>query len=70
MLIYIENIPLTDDNPVSKELKTLQKINEEGERFKKMKLNMSVFEMIRNRDSVLLNAIAYEIDTSGVRNSR
>lgn len=70
MLIYIENIPLNDDNPVSKELKTLQKINEEGERFKKMKLNMSVFEMIRNRDSVLLNAIAYEIDTSGVRNSR
>lgn len=70
MLIYIENIPLADDNPVSKELKTLQKINEEAERFKKMKLNMSVFEMIRNRDSVLLSAVAYEIDNSGVRNSR
>ena len=70
VLIYIENIPLTDDNPVSKELKTLQKINEEGERFKKMKLNMSVFEMIRNRDSVLLNSIAYELDNSGARNSR
>jgi hypothetical protein len=59
VLIYIENIPLTEDNSVSKELKILQKINEVGEKFKKMKLNMSVFEMIRNRDSVFISTISY-----------
>lgn len=37
------NIPLAEDNPVSKELKILQKIDEEGTKFKNVKINMSVF---------------------------
>jgi hypothetical protein len=59
VLIYIENIPFGSDNPISKELKILQRINEEGEKFKRMKINMSIFEMIRNRDSVLYNSISF-----------
>jgi hypothetical protein len=43
VLIYIENIPLASSNPVVNELKILKNINEESEKFKKMKLNMSVF---------------------------
>lgn len=43
VLIYIENIPLAENNPVTEELKILKKINEVGEKFQRMKLNMSVF---------------------------
>lgn len=67
VLIYIENIPLASSNPVVNELKILKNINEESEKFKKMRLNMSVFEMIRNRDGVLLNSVTYYIENSGLR---
>ena len=39
----------------------LQRINGMAARFKEMRLNMSVFEMIRNRDSVLMRVIAYDL---------
>lgn len=70
MLIYIENIPLGKDNPVSKELKILQNINEEGIKFQLMKINMSVFEMIRNRDTVLLSIVSFEIEIRKIRELR
>jgi hypothetical protein len=43
VLIYIENIPFGTDNPLAKELNILKRINEEGDKFKRMKINMSIF---------------------------
>lgn len=41
-LIYIENIPLSKDHDAMSELEIVQRINEESERFREMKLNMSI----------------------------
>ena len=32
-----------------------------------MHLNMSVFEMIRNRDTVLMKVIEYQLNNSGIK---
>lgn len=47
-MIYIENIPLSKNNTVIEDLKTVERINDESDRFKKMKLNMSLLEIIEN----------------------
>jgi hypothetical protein len=46
VMIYVENIPLTKHNPIIEELQTIQKINEEAERFKNIKINMSFLEIM------------------------
>ena len=46
VMIYVENIPLTKNNPIIEELQTIQKINEEAERFKSIKINMSFLEIM------------------------
>ncbi len=42
------------------ELEIVQRINEESERFRKMKLNMSVREIIDNCEDVISRLIEYE----------
>lgn len=44
----------------------LQKINRIGALFQAMHLNMSIFEMIRNRDAVLLATLAHHIRTQHI----
>lgn len=53
VMIYVENIPLSKNNPVIEDLKTVERINEESERFKKMKLNMSLLQIIENCEDVV-----------------
>lgn len=53
VLIYIENIPLTSDNEIMRELHVIEQISEEAEKFQAMKLNMSLYEIINNPDSVI-----------------
>lgn len=62
ILIYIENIPLSRDNDLMAELETVQKIKEESERFREMKLNMSIREIIDNCEDVISKVIQYEFN--------
>lgn len=52
-MIYVENIPLTKNNPIIEELKTIQKINEEAERFKSIKINLSFLEIMQKEEFVI-----------------
>jgi hypothetical protein len=60
ILIYIENIPLSRDNDLMAELETVQKIKEEADRFREMKLSMSIREIIDNCEDVISKVIQYE----------
>ena len=53
VMIYVENIPLTKNNPIIEELQTIQKINEEAERFKSIKINMSFLEIMEKEEAVI-----------------
>jgi hypothetical protein len=66
VLIYLTKIPLKEGNVLEEEMRVLKEINKLASEFKKMKLDMSVFEMIRNRDAVLMKAIKHEIDTEKI----
>lgn len=66
VMIYVENIPLSKNNPVIEELKTVERINEESERFKKMRLNMSLLQIIENCEDVVTALINEEIKEKGV----
>jgi hypothetical protein len=59
VLIYIENIPLPEKNPVFKDLETLRAINRESQRFRQMKLNMSIFTITKNMEEVIAAVVAY-----------
>jgi hypothetical protein len=54
VLIYIAKIPLAHDHAVCHELALLKSISNYSRRFQEMRLNMSVFEIIRNRHTVLM----------------
>lgn len=66
VLIYLTKIPLKEGNVLEEEMRVLKEINKLASEIKKMKLGMSVFEMIRNRDAVLMKAIKHEIDTEKI----
>lgn len=53
-----------------KDLQTMRLINEESARFKKIKLNMSIFEMMKNVDNVIASLIIYEINEANVKEMR
>ena len=61
VMIYIENIPLSKNNTVIEDLKTVERINDESDRFKKMKLNMSLLEIIENCQDVITALINEQI---------
>ena len=50
-----------------KDLQTMRLINEESARFKRIKLNMSIFEMMKNVDNVIASLIIYEINEANVK---
>jgi len=66
VLIYLTKIPLKDGNALEQEMRVLQEINNFAEKFKKMRLNMSVFEMIRSKEKVLMRVIQHQIRTAEV----
>lgn len=45
-MIYIQNIPLDRNNEIMAELYVMESIKEEAQRFKEMKINMSVKEIM------------------------
>jgi len=45
-MIYIENIPLSKDNRIIEELNIITKVKEKTEMFQKMKINLSIKEII------------------------
>ena len=50
VLIYLKNIPIGSDNrQVIGELELVQRISEESELLKKMRLNMTIREIIENQ---------------------
>lgn len=66
VMIYVENIPLTKNNPIIDELQTIQKINEEAERFKAIKINMSFLEIMEKEETVITALIDEEIKKKNV----
>lgn len=60
-MIYIQNIPLDRNNHIMEELAIMEGIKEEANRFVKMKINMSVKEIMDNCDLVIGKIISYEI---------
>lgn len=69
VLIYLEKIPLKEGNILESEMKVLKEINNFAEQFKKMRLNMSVFEVIRSKDTVLMKVIQHQIRSSKIGDS-
>ena len=67
-MIYVENIPLTKNNPIIEELQTIQKINEEAERFKAIKINMSFMEIMDKEETVISALLEEEIKNKNVMN--
>lgn len=54
VLIYLKNIPIGSDNKqVIAELELVQRISEESEVLKKMRLNMTIREIIENQETVI-----------------
>ena len=66
VMIYVENIPLTKNNPIIEELQTIQKINEEAERFKAIQINMSFLEIMEKEETVITALIDEEIKKKNV----
>lgn len=48
------------------ELHVIEQINEESEKFRSMRLNMSLYEIINNPDRVISSLIEYEIHQSRI----
>lgn len=61
MLIYIENIPISHQANIQTDLELMARINEYSERFKKIKLNMTIFDMTKNMDNVIAALVHEEI---------
>lgn len=54
VLIYLENIPISTNNtPVIQQLQLIQSISEESLLFRKMRLNMTIREIIDNNEIVI-----------------
>ena len=66
VMIYVENIPLTKNNPIIEELQTIQKINEEAERFKAIQINMSFLVIMEKEETVITALIDEEIKKKNV----
>ena len=66
VMIYVENIPLTKNNPIIEEIQTIQKINEEAERFKAIQINMSFLEIMEKEETVITALIDEEIKKKNV----
>ncbi len=52
------------------ELQIVQRINEESERFREMKLNMSIRDIIDNSEDVIYKVIRYEFQKHQVSRIR
>lgn len=52
------------------ELQTVQRINEEADLFKEMKINMSILEIIDNCEDVMTQIIRFEIEKKNVMKMR
>jgi hypothetical protein len=61
--IYISNIHINDNSEIKKDLKYLDIINKYSEKFRKVQLNMSVFQIIREIEKVLTAVINYEVES-------
>lgn len=59
--IYISNIHIKDDSEIKKDLRYLDIINKYSDKFRKVQLNMSVFQIIREIEKVLGIVINYEV---------
>jgi hypothetical protein len=66
VLIYIENIPLPERNPVFKDLETLRAINREAQRFRDMRLNMTIFAITKNMEDVIAAVVADRVASAEV----
>jgi hypothetical protein len=59
--IYISNIHINENSEIQKDLRYLDVINKYSEKFRKVQLNMSVFQIIREIEKVLTAVINYEV---------
>ena len=66
VIIYIETIPLSPSNPILQELEVIRLINDETPRFKRVGLNMSIFDITKNADKVLALVISHAIQEQEV----
>jgi hypothetical protein len=66
VLIYIENIPIDKEKEMMRELEVIKRIGEEVDKFQAMKLDMSLYEIMNNPDSVISSLISYEISQSHI----
>ncbi len=63
VLIYLKNIPIGSDNKqVISELELVQRISEESELLKKMRLNMTIREIIENQETVIEKLVLYLVE--------
>ncbi len=63
VLIYLKNIPIGSDNKqVIGELELVQRISEESDTLKKMRLNMTIREIIENQESVIERLVLFLIE--------
>ena len=63
VLIYLKNIPIGSENrQVIGELELVQRISEESELLKKMRLNMTIREIIENQEAVIEKLVLYLIE--------
>lgn len=66
VLIYIENIPISHQTSIQSDLLLIQRINQYSERFKNIKLNMTIFAMTKNMDNVIAALIHEDIQKTKV----
>lgn len=66
VMIYVENIPFSKNNPIIEELNTIQIIGECSEIFTKIKLNMSFLEIVEKCEDVLSAMIDQHIKERNV----
>lgn len=63
----MENIPISKDNKAMiRELEIIQKISEESDTFKKMRINMTIREIIDNYEVVIEKLVEYLIKKNGI----
>lgn len=61
VMIYFENIPLSPNSPVIDELNAVQRLSEEAERFGKMRLDMTLEEILNNCEKVMTKLMEDQI---------
>lgn len=66
VIIYIESIPLSENNPVINDLEIIRVINLEAPRFRKIKLDMSIFDITKNPDKVLAAVTQHAIEDNNL----